>query len=557
MSVAANDKNPRMRHDPALSRGKPPVWLTVLAASLFGATAFVPLLVMLGSFLLEGLRDPQVFWVTLAAPRQLILLGRSLGVGMSVTLLSAAIGMPLGRVLTAQDLPGRRVFWWIALVPLVIPPYVLTGAWLHVLAPLGWLNQTLAAHGGPDRILRLTSWPGCIWCLTQAYTPIVVLFSATAWKTLDWTVVEAARLETQGWRLWRVAYWPQLKPHLLAAACFVLVFTLVQYSVPSLLGVQTYPVEIFTQFSAFYNESAAVAASVPLVVLVMALIFVQARVMADRPYVQVSPGSEGDARFTLGRWRWGVMAGLLLWWGGTLIWPFACVFRQSQGWRAILATARGHGDWILYTSIMALLTAVVATFLGGVLGPWLACGRSRCFRLVDLCCWFPLAWPGTVLGLGILKIGAYLPAWQTRDTWGLGLLLAYLGLFSAWAIRISQAGYRRLDPHVAELAVMDCPHWLGRWWYVDFRLLGPSFSLSLILVFVQVVGELNATILLIPPGKQTLAVSIDNLLHYGASATASALCLLEAGLVLVVVLLGIPLVQGLSRGRQHFTVGRP
>jgi len=549
MSVATNDKNPRMQGDPVLYQGKPPIWLTILAVWVFGVTAFLPLLIMLGAFLIEGLRDPRVFWVTLVAPRQLFLLGRSLGVGMSVTLLSVAIGIPLGRVLTAHDLPGRRVLWWIVLVPLVIPPYVLTGAWLHVFAPFGWLNQTLTVWGGHEAVIRLTSWPGCIGCLTQAYAPIVILFMATAWRTLDWSVVDAARLETQGWRLWRVAYWPQLKPHVLAAACFVLIFSLVQYSVPSLLGVQTYPVEIFTQFSAFYNESAAIAASVPLVVLVMGLILIQVRVMTNRPYVQVSPGSEGEARFTLGRWRFVVSMALLLWWGGTLIWPFACVYRQSQGWRAILTTAHGHGDWILYTSLMALLTAGVATFLGVVLGPWLACGRSRGLRFLDLCCWLPLAWPGTVLGLGIIKIESYLPSWHVRDTWGVGLLLAYIGLFSALAIRISQAGYRRLDTHVTELAVMDCPHWLNRWRHVDVHLLGSSFCLSLILVFVQVVGELNATILLLPPGKQTLAVSIDNLLHYGASATASALCLLEAGLVLVVVLLGIPLVQRLSRGR--------
>lgn len=534
-----------------MTQGKPPLGLTILALLLFGLTAFLPIGVMLGSFLGEGLRDPEVFWVPLVSPRQMWLLGRSLGIGLLVSLLTLVVGVPLGWVLSARDLPGRRFFWGLALVPLIIPPYVLTGAWLHVLAPLGWVNQTLASLGGADVTIRLTSWPGCVWCLAQAFTPVVVLFTATAWKSLDHTVVDAARLETGGWRLWRVAVWPQVRAHLLAAVCFVMIFTLVQYSVPSLLGVQTYPVEIFTQFSAFYHEAAAVAASIPLVLLVLGLILLQARVMGDRPYVRLSPRSESGHRFTLGRSRYGVCMGLLLWSAGTLVWPFACVFQQSRGWRAILATARGHADWILYTSLLALLAAVASTFLGGVLGSWLARSRLRSRRHLDLCCWFPLAWPGTVVGLGIIKTQAFLPVWLAQESWGLGLLFAYVGLFSALSLRIFQTGYRCFDAHVNELASLDCPRWVDRWRHVDLPLLGPWFGLSCMLVFVLVVGELNATILLLPPGKHTLAVSIDNLLHYGASATASALCLLEVGLVLVGAAVGAAAIRQFTWSRSR------
>ncbi len=534
-----------------MTLGKPSLGWAVLALLLFGLTAFLPLGVMVGSFLGEGLRDPEVLGLALVTSRQAWLLGRSLSIGILVTLLSLVVGIPLGRALGASDLPGRRVFWGLALVPLIIPPYVLTGAWLHVFAPLGWVNQTLASLWGVHAVIRLASWPGCVWSLAQAFTPVVVLFTATAWQALDHTVVDAARLETEGWRLWRLAVWPQLRAHLLAAACFVMIFTLVQYSVPSLLGVQTYPVEIFTQFSAFYNEAAAVATSIPLVLLVLGLILLQARVMGDRPYVPLSPSSESGARVTLGRSRYGVCVGLLLWNGGTLVWPFACVFLQSRGWHTLLATARGHADWILYTSLLALLAALASTFLGGVLGCWLARSRSRFRRGLDLCCWFPLAWPGTVVGLGIIKIRAFLPAWLPQDTWGLGLLVAYLGLFSALSLRVFQIGYGCFDTQVHELASLDCPRPVDRWRHVDLPLLSPWFGLSCMLVFVLVVGELNATILLLPPGKHTLAVSIDNLLHYGASATVSALCLLQAGLVLMGALVGVGAIRLLSRRRAH------
>ena len=57
----------------------------------------------------------------------------------------------------------------------------------------------------------------------------------------------------------------------------------------------------------------------------------------------------------------------------------------------------------------------------------------------------------------------------------------------------------------------------------------------MVIVFVLVAGELNATVLLIPPGSETLAVTIDNLLHYGSNVNASVLCLTEALVVAVTV----------------------
>ena len=139
----------------------------------------------------------------------------------------------------------------------------------------------------------------------------------------------------------------------------------------------------------------------------------------------------------------------------------------------------------------------------------------------------------------MVRISGLFPTLRNADSFGIILLLAYVGMFSAFAIRILEASYRRADPNVAEAAALDCPKWYQRLYHIDLPIHSPAIAASVIIVAVLVVGELNATVLLIPPGSETLAVTIDNLLHYGANVKASVLCLTEV--VFVILALGVGL----------------
>ena len=115
------------------------------------------------------------------------------------------------------------------------------------------------------------------------------------------------------------------------------------------------------------------------------------------------------------------------------------------------------------------------------------------------------------------------------------LLLAYIGMFTAFSIRIFEAVYRQHDPHIDDISASDGVKWYQRVLHIDLPLHARAFTTSIIIVFVLILGELNATVLLIPPGKATLAVTIDNLLHYGANVQASVLCLVEGLMAVILV----------------------
>ncbi len=507
----------------------------VLALAIFALTAILPVAVEVLGFVINLFRDPSSVSAVLLDSRQLILLSRSLSIAAGTALVALALGLPAAILLSARDLPCRRLFYSLILIPLLIPPYIMAGAWIHLLSPGGLVNRTVTSILGADARLSVFSIAGCIWCLGLSFFPLIAIVVAAGLSRVDRNLQDIARLSTGRWGVFRHSTFVQILPHLLASVCLVIVFSLGRYGVPSLLGVNTYPVEIFSQFSAFYDENAALAVAMPLFATVIALILLQQRIMRGRFYMTLTPASEATYSANLGKWRsLGVIFVSLMFIISTVL-PFSSVLLHTQGFGTIVSSLRSASDSLLTTTVLALLASVISVAVALPVASYLAHSNSRFSRFLDVVCWLPIAIPGTITGLGYIRLAGLFPALRNSDSIGILLLIAYVGLFSAFAIRILEASYRRSDPNVADAAAIDCRNRLQRLIHIDVPLHSQAIAASMIVVFVLVVGELNATVLLIPPGRATLAVTIDNLLHYGANVNASVLCLTEAVFVILAV----------------------
>lgn len=512
-----------------------PLSLYIAALIIFSLTSILPVGYMLGQFISNLFKDSTAITSVLVDTRQLVLLGRSATVALSATLVALVLGLPVAIVLAAKDLPCRRLFYSLVLIPLLIPPYIMAGAWIHLLSPTGLVNRTLAAVFGPSARLTVFSMTGCAWCLGVSFFPIIAIIVATGLGKLDRGFHDIARLSTGWWGTFKYATLPQILPHLAASICLVMIFVLGRYGVPSLLGLNTYPVEIFAQFSAFYDDNAAVATSLPLMVLVVILILLQRRIMLNRSYVSITPSSETDNPLKLGKLKPLAAIFLVILFIATVLLPFASVLAYTKSLTQIWLTLRSFSGNIITTSVLALSAAVIATAIALPIGYYLAYNQGRFGSLLDVVCWLPIAIPGTIIGLGLIQVASLAPALRNTDSIGILLLCAYIGMFSAFSIRIFEVAYRRADPNVLEAALIDCRWWYQRLLYIDVPIHIGAIAASMIIVFVLVLGELNATVLLIPPGKATLAVTIDNLLHYGANVKASILCLTQAVFVMLAV----------------------
>jgi iron(III) transport system permease protein len=251
--------------------------------------------------------------------------------------------------------------------------------------------------------------------------------------------------------------------------------------------------------------------------------------------VRITPSSEPQNQIALKKYK-GLAVGFLITLSFiTMLLPFASVLTNAQSITKVVFTIRSYSDGFVTTSMLALLAMVISTVIAFPIGLYLAQPHGRFVKALDIICWIPVAIPGTIIALGLIKLSNWFPALLKTDSFGIVLLIAYVGMFSAFSIRIFQASQRRADPGIFESAAIDCPRWYYRLLHIDIPLHSGAIAASMIVVFVLTIGELNTTVLLIPPGRATLAVNIDNLLHYGANAQASVLCLAEVVLVLLMV----------------------
>lgn len=523
--------------------------LQFVALLLFCMTGILPILLMLARCGIGLSRDDSHLAAILLDSRQLLLLGRSLKLAVLTALVAFVLGFPVSCILSAQNLPWRRICLFLVLTPLLIPPYIMAGAWIHLLSPSGLINRSLNMIFGPSVRVTVFSETGCIWCLGVSFFPIVAMIVAAGLSRMDRGILDVTRLYSNRWGVFWHGVVPQIFPHIMASICLVLVFALGRYGVPSLLGINTYPVEIFAQFSAFYDENSAVIMSIPLITLVIVLILLQRRIMRDRAYVCLDSRNERYGLIFHRKWLICGIVYIFLLSILTTVTPFASVLLSVEESSRVITTISSASGSIVTTSMLALLSVLISLAIALPISSYLSFSHNRIARLVDMFSWMPIAVPGTIIGLGLIQLSNASAGFRNADSFGWLLLCAYVGMFCPFAIRILKISFDRCDLNLYDRATMDCQRWYQRLFFVDVKLHSSAIIASSIIVCVLVLGELNATVLLIPPGRETLAVTVDNLLHYGANVNASILCLLEAGLAIMFLAIGFS-IRSIRWGRE-------
>ncbi len=502
-------------------RRQPPA-VSIIAVSAFCAIAILPVALMF----VRHTSSAQLFVLD---ARQMTLLCRSLAVAAGATVAALALGVPAAVILVRSALFLRLPLAALAIAPLFVPPYVMAGAWISLLDSASWLNSAITNVFGPDARLSMFSPGGVAWCLGISFFPIITAILAVGLVNVDRDLEDDARLVTGCWGVFRHAVFPQVRGHLAGAMLLVFLFVIVRYDVPSLLGINTYPVEIFAQFSAFYDTGAAVTIATPLTVVALLVVAVTWKLVRGRQHGFSVAGVNWPLRSKAGLCRklatTGVLVALLL---ITVYGPLAHLTAQIRSVEVLGMAVRTGGADAISTITWAASAATIALLIAVPIGTYLSDSGGRRRAILSLLCWLPIAVPGTVVGLGVATLWSDLPLARFSDVIGVRLTLAYIAMFVPFAVLVTAAGRDRSEATLDEAAALDGASWLQRLAHIELPLHWPAFLAAWMLVFVLSTGELNATVLLVPPGRSTLAVTIDNLLHYGANPVATVLCLAEA-----------------------------
>ncbi len=466
-----------------------------------------------------------------------------------------AVGTATAAAVTLFDFPGRRVFEWALLLPMAMPAYVMAYAATDALQFSGPLQSSLRALLGTTHAL----WPdvrslgGAIVLFVLVLYPYVYLLTRAALGERAGHLLEAARLLGAGpWRRLHHVAMPLARPAIAAGVALAVMETLADYGVGAFFGLATFSTGIFKAWLVLDDRIAAAQLASVLLIVVSLLLWVERRARRDLRFSSARRSGSLDARpvplsgkAAFAAWSLcalPVLLGFVL----PVLWLVRMLWQELRYSDFGLPLGR-FAEWALASLWLSALAAALATALALAVGFALRPSAGRGAGLAPAAGLLSLGYavPGAVLAVGVLApVGALQSAWPGLPVAALvtgtvfGLMLAYLSRFSSVALQSVQAGYAFVGPGIDETARLLGS---GRWRLfrqLHLPLLRRASLTAALLVFVDVMKELPATLVLRPFGSDTLAVVAFNLARderLGEAALPS-LAIVAVGLLPVLLL---------------------
>ncbi len=507
------------------------------------ALVLLPLSVLLLSWQSIDASIWEHLWAT-QLPR---LLGNTLtlllGVGVGVTLL----GVSLAWLTSLCQFPGRRWLDWALMLPFAIPAYVLAFVFVGLLDFAGPVQTLLReGFGSGLRLPRVRSTGGVIIVLVLVFYPYVYLLARTAFLAQGRGLMEAARVlgQTPWQAFWRVAL-PMARPAIGAGIALAMMETLADFGAVAVFNFDTFTTAIYKTWYGFFSLSSAAQLASLLLIAVVLVLYGERRLRGA-----AHAGSErvrGQMLYRLHGWR---AAAATTWCGLVFTCAFVVPVLQLIVWcwqRGRFDLDERYGGLILHTLYLGGLAALVTVTLALLLAFARRLVPTRGIGVGVGLANLGYALPGSVLAVSIMLAFSYLDKALVIPVAGRPLLLGSLtALLLAYLVRFMAVAYGPLESSLAKIrpSLPEASRSLGvggarLFGRVYLPLLLPGALSAALLVFVDVLKEMPATLLMRPFGWDTLAVRIFEMTSEGEWARASlpALTLVLVGLLPVIGLI--------------------
>ncbi|MCC7104059.1 MAG: iron ABC transporter permease [Chloroflexi bacterium] len=460
------------------------------------------------------------------------------------------------------NVPGRRLAYAAAYASFAVPGIVKAVGWILLLGPRAglinvWLRQFLAFSEGP---LNLFTLGGMILVEGLLWLPIVFLFMAAAFRTMDPVLEEAAYVAGAGrWRTLLRVTLPLALPSLLGLLLLTVARALEAFETPALIGipagVTVFTTEIYlvyrSGFVPHYGELSAY--SLLLVVLVGLVLYPYHRATRDARRFATTAATALSPRPIVNRFGRYLLSAVLLLQPALLILPLLALAWASllpyfqppspeafaslsfESYQAVLASLSFGRAAV--NSLAVGIVAASGTVALTVTAAWLVVrGRGRGRWVLDELATLPFVIPGIVVGIALLGTYLVLPVPVYGTIWLLVIALSTRAL--PYGMRYGYAGMLGLQRDLEDSARV-----CGASWWVTMRrvvvpLIWPAVSTAWITVFLLATRELSSVLVLYTPGSRLVSITMWELWQNGEVAQLGALCVLFlAGLGLPFVLL--------------------
>lgn len=529
-----------------------PSWYVIVAVG-FAALLMMPVLGVVASLVRPNTTGME-FFTGVVLPRYVLnTVVLSLGVGLGVTL----VGVGAAWLVTMCEFPGRRLFDWALVLPLAVPAYVIAYVYTDFLqhaGPVQSLLRAVTGWGARDYWFpNIRSMPGAITIFILVFYPYVYLLARTGFLEQSARPLEASRSLGAGpWEsFFRIAL-PLARPSIAAGVALALMETLADFGAVAHFGVQTFTTGIYKAWLSMGDHVLAAQLATGLLGFIIVLIAVErfnrsgGSGRASNATLHALPRYhlEGGRRFVA------VIACFI---------PVLFGFLLPLGLLLEMAVTEGHSLFgaryirlTLNSVTLASLTAFIAVLMALVMSYGVRLRPSPATRIAVRAAGLGYAIPGSIIAVGILiplaRFDNILDGWM-RALFGIStgllftgtiaaLVYAYLVRYMAISLQTVEASMARITPSM-DAAGRSLGHSQGS---VLRRIHVPMMRGSLLtaglIVFVEVMKELPATLIMRPFNFDTLAIQAYRLASDErlTEASTASLMIVVAGLAPVIIL---------------------
>lgn len=490
----------------------------------------------------------------------------SLGIAVAAALAACAVAAPVAWLVARTDMPARGAVRALVMASFVTPPFLGAIAWEILAAPnSGMLNQAARWALGLDEfdyLFDIYTPTGVVFVIACYAFPFVFTLLANALERLPADLEDASAIlgGSPGDTLRRVTL-PLVLPALLAGGLVAFMQALTVFGTPAVLampgGFHTLTTRIWSLFQYPPQMNLAAAAAVPLLLVTLGVLQLQRWLLGRRSFVVVGGKNSPARRLHLGAWRWTGLAFCLLVLAMPVFLPYFALLKtavvrnisdplawSALSWEHVQFALWGYsqtGPAMVNTFVLGAGSATVVTAMVLVVG-YLSIRRLvPGHRALATLAMAPLAVPGIVMGVGLFLVYARPPFVLYGTLWI--LLVAFVTMELPAGFQQVSAALTGLHVELEEAARILGASRLRALWQVTAPLLRRTIVATWCIVFIGVIRELSATILLTTSNTKVISVVIYDLNESGDLGAISVL-----GIVLLLVTFAIILgVNRLSR----------
>jgi iron(III) transport system permease protein len=491
-------------------------------------------------------------------------------------LICCAVAAPMGWLVARTDMPLRRTIRILVTASFVTPPFLGAIAWELLAAPnSGLLNQLYREVTGaaPDsHLLTIYTFSGLVFVISCYTFPYVFVLVANALDRTPGDLEDASSiLGGKTWDTARRITIPLAMPAVLAGALVAFLQAMTLFGSPAILampaGFHTMTTKIWSLFQFPPKPELAAAASLPLLVLTVILLRAEYMVLGRRSYSVVG-GKNSEPRIVrLGNWRWVMLAAAMAVLACPVFLPYFALLNASfskvasqlvslhnftlQNLHFVFYELSATQLALRNTFILGILAASAGTILALVISYVTTRKAVTGHRILGFLATAPAAIPGIVLGVGLFFTYTRKP-FVLYGTLSI-LLIAFVTLALPAAYQQMQSAFRSVHPELEDASRILGATRLRALWQITAPLLRTSVIATWCFIFVGVIRELSAAIMLFTSETKVLSVLIYDLNESGDLAAISVL-----GLFMLLITFGIVALANSLRGgnaRRNVAVG--